>query len=837
MIFDTDFFDRFGLQIWNPSESDKLASHRFHVELISRVATQPLGYSTGVERSALASIFELFGRARALTQQERDCQTFETIVWHVLNTYVRPFTAKWHARSESGELNALDSSDTFRSELQILQKRLAFLDKALNLICDHQEPSPTIANLARPQTIHDEMMRMVEWRPMGTKRANHSDLSRQEEEKINERRRFYNVPRRDWAAGLALSGGGIRSATFAMGVMVALSKRGLLEQFDYLSTVSGGGYAGSFITQLLGAAPPNSNLGLRRTELPFEKNEGESELLQRIRQGANYLSSATWERFTLGIAQAQGIFLTLFIVSSIISVIAFVDYLLRSLLSDAIWNAVALYSSIALCALFLAIPLGRGWLGNALTGERRWLVWLGVVFLIPPIWVGLGGIHNLFGLFWRSIHADGQTGIAQLIVAWTVVGSSLIVLSATFARVGLSRPVILSALSVVALISIEAIAYHQFQIAGTWAAARFVACMALIALALWFAFDVNATSLHSFYRTKLARAFLFDDKCHEAIPLKLSAINTNRPLFPILNCALNVPGSENPKMRGRHSDVMSFTPVAAGASLIGHFPITDWERANPSLDLATVMALSGAAVSPQMGLRTTRHSSFWLTILNLRLGAWLKNPKAPDQKAKRPNGKYLFQELLATATENATFVQASDGGHIENLGIYELLRRRCRFIVAVDGEQDEMMTFHGLTNLQRLAYIDFGITIEVNLDDLRLGTDGLSRSHFRFCRIRYPLGKLDQQEEVGYLLYLKLSLTGNEGEFIRRLKLDEPSFPHHSTANQFFNEVQFEAYRALGEHVGDKMFLPSITSFDDASMIKLETWFSGLGDSFLEPLH
>lgn len=95
--------------------------------------------------------------------------------------------------------------------------------------------------------------------------------------------------------------------------MVALSKRGLLQQFDYLSTVSGGGYAGSLITQLLGVKDSGNNLGLRRTELPFQRNEGESEILQRFRQGANYLSGLAWERFTLGIAQAQGIFINLFI--------------------------------------------------------------------------------------------------------------------------------------------------------------------------------------------------------------------------------------------------------------------------------------------------------------------------------------------------------------------------------------------------------------------------------------------------------------------------------------------------------------------------------------------
>ncbi|CAN5733964.1 hypothetical protein BH20VER1_BH20VER1_27530 [soil metagenome] len=186
--------------------------------------------------------------------------------------------------------------------------------------------------------------------------------------------------------------------------------------------------------------------------------------------------------------------------------------------------------------------------------------------------------------------------------------------------------------------------------------------------------------------------------------------------------------------------------------------------------------------------------------------------------------------------ESSAWLNVSDGGHIENLWVYELLRRRCKYIVAIDGEQDSKMTFRALTTLQRLAYIDFGITIDVNLDDLRLNDRGLSRSHFRFCRIRYPKEKRGSEEQCGYLLYLKLSLTGNEGEFIRRYRSDEPAFPHHSTADQFFSEAQFEAYRSLGEHIGDKLFLRALTgNLDAETTISVEEWFYRLGENLLEP--
>jgi hypothetical protein len=200
---------------------------------------------------------------------------------------------------------------------------------------------------------------------------------------------------------------------------------------------------------------------------------------------------------------------------------------------------------------------------------------------------------------------------------------------------------------------------------------------------------------------------------------------------------------------------------------------------------------------------------------------------------------YLLQEMFGWANENRPYINVSDGGHIENLGVYELLRRRCKYIVAIDGEQDGTMTFHGLTTLLRLAYIDLGITIDVGLDALRLAEGGLSHSHFAFCRIRYPQNERNGAESYGYLLYLKLSLTGNEGEFIKRYKLDEPAFPHTSTANQFFSEAQFEAYRSLGEHVGDKMFLPAIvggTMAEPKADVVIEDWFAEIGKNMLEPL-
>jgi hypothetical protein len=162
---------------------------------------------------------------------------------------------------------------------------------------------------------------------------------------------------------------------------------------------------------------------------------------------------------------------------------------------------------------------------------------------------------------------------------------------------------------------------------------------------------------------------------------------------------------------------------------------------------------------------------------------------------------YFFKELSGRIDEHARFLNLSDGGHIENLGIYELLKRRCKFIVAIDGEADPTLSFGGLIRLVQLAQVDMGIRIEPDLADLRRNTDGHGMAHFSMARIDYP-----GENQHGFLLYIKSSLTGNESEFLKLFRTENPDFPHQSTAQQLFGEMQFEAYRALGEHIGQDLF-------------------------------
>jgi hypothetical protein len=245
-----------------------------------------------------------------------------------------------------------------------------------------------------------------------------------------------------------------------------------------------------------------------------------------------------------------------------------------------------------------------------------------------------------------------------------------------------------------------------------------------------------------------------------------------------------------------------FTQDYCGSPLLRYCPIGRMEDKAPNLDLGTAMAVSGAAASSFMGTKTIPGLTFWLSLLNVRLAYWLPNPRHVDRVSTGAgvHPLALWRELFGRLDEHGDFVNVSDGGHIENLGIYELLRRRCKFVVAIDGEADPRMAFGSLMRLIRYARIDLGIDISIDLADLALNRAGHCKAHF-------ALGEIDYGNEAkGYLLYVKSSLTGNERDYIRDYRHRHPAFPHETTADQFFDEDQFEAYRALGEHIGDDLF-------------------------------
>ena len=120
-----------------------------------------------------------------------------------------------------------------------------------------------------------------------------------------------------------------------------------------------------------------------------------------------------------------------------------------------------------------------------------------------------------------------------------------------------------------------------------------------------------------------------------------------------------------------------------------------------------------------------------------------------------------------------------------------MIRRECDLIVVGDGECDRKLEFGGLGNIVRMAEVDFGARIEIDVREIHAGT-----AHHAVGRIQYALGK------TGTLIYLKSSMTGDEPIDVRQYKAESEDFPHETTGDQFFDEAQFESYRKLGRHVG-----------------------------------
>ena len=96
----------------------------------------------------------------------------------------------------------------------------------------------------------------------------------------------------------------------------------------------------------------------------------------------------------------------------------------------------------------------------------------------------------------------------------------------------------------------------------------------------------------------------------------------------------------------------------------------------------------------------------------------------------------------------------------------------------------------------RVCEHDFGAKIDINVASIRKDkTTALSRAHCAVGKISYSNGS------IGYLIYLKSSITGDEDIGIQQYRSSHADFPHESTGDQFFAEDQFESYRRLGHHI------------------------------------
>lgn len=380
--------------------------------------------------------------------------------------------------------------------------------------------------------------------------------------------------------------------------------------------------------------------------------------------------------------------------------------------------------------------------------------------------------------------------------------------------------------------------------------------------------DSNKLSLHYFYRDRLSESFLRTDgrvkrkddsrqgmplinlRNDEDLPLKdLGWMNRDGAKIPnarapyhLIVTALNLQGTDELVRKDLKSDHFVFSRNYIGSNSTGYVRTDIYRRGKTKL--ARAMTISAAAVGSGMGFTSFFAQSFITTLLNLRLGYWMENPwfyrelkeatvsrgwplkwkklwgwqeigpgkddfevriqSSPERKYTFWPG-YLLREMLGLTAANTRLVNLSDGGHTgDNLGLLPLLRRRCKFIVACDFEEDRKFGFGSFNHLVRMANIEEDIEILIDLKPLEPTStkeDEAARSYKSVAvgTIRYP------DNTNGILLYCKSSLNRRPLPVnvynYRKLHHD---FPHETTADQYFDDAQFEAYRSLGFHIGEE---------------------------------
>ena len=683
--------------------------------------------------------------------------------------------------------------------------------------------------------------------------------------------------------GFALSGGGIRSATFNLGLLQGLDKRGILRYCDYLSTVSGGGYIGSCLSSLLTNSEASTDSSLKKEQFPFRfHRDSESDEHQEVnyhllsepdsyeeRREVSYLRAAknylgldrgifsldTWRFIAMflsgvilinivplifAILMAYGLFLieepltAFYFLPQFNEMGEVMDYTRGSF--DKITTLFNFHSLTGLLLQFalytfglMIIARGLSVFSNLNTKVVTGLqAWLGVITVILIVLVGL--ISFTFYLFldeYRKIDGQLSTLLNYTLLAtvlFFILGrlnaankfvQNLLKVMLFFALVALFPIIFAQFLRILWSIRFFESVYDFVPMLATFLPGMFESTLKWLPMPIFTAvllfiislmININNISQHAFYRDGLSKTYMIKRKngkikSNEGITLKELHTHHNGP-YHLINATLNLQGSKNRHLCGRRADYFIFSKLYCGAESTGYRHTESYNRGQT--ELATAMAISGAAASPSMGTETNSLMAFYMILFNIRLNVWMPNPN-PKYAAKKWTvwPRYFLKEFFPLNKEENAQLNLSDGAHHENLGIYPLLKRRCRLIIASDAASDPGYEMNDLANLKRKARIDLGINIELDMTPLRSNQEGNVAKSYVKGIIHYP------NDKNGVLFYVKTSMTEKEPEDLLSYRRKNPSFPDETTANQFFNEAQFESYRKLGEVIG-KAVCPEI---------------------------
>ncbi|MBS0263952.1 MAG: hypothetical protein JSS02_18580 [Planctomycetes bacterium] len=461
------------------------------------------------------------------------------------------------------------------------------------------------------------------------------------------------------------------------------------------------------------------------------------------------------------------------------------------------------------------------------------------ILALATIWTIAGGLWEA-GIYLKKLEltavatggAAGGAGLFAWIRNWLTNASRIGDSGGRLPKFVRVLLVQLLAYATVGLVYIVAVSL-SVQVLGPWPLRWQAAWGALIGIAIvGLQLIPSEFGLHVFYRNRITRAFLgasnpctfnaaratftasenreTDVRAWDDVYLhELHA--TGRPLHLVCCTANHLSGDQLGMLsRGGRSAVLSCQGVAVG----------DHWSAQSELTLGSALTASAAAFNSEMGsvsIVLGPAVSFLLSALNLRLGIWVVHPHYPETAPTWFPGLRFYEELfgMSDAADVAPSAEApqpaiarhihlSDGGHFENLALYELIRRHCRYIIVSDCGEDPQVRFEDFGNAVRRIREDFGVDIEIDLDPLRPDPQGRSRQHLVVGTIRFDPNGGDR--DVGVLVYFKPTLTGDEPCDITNYRTLNPTFPHETTGDQFYDEAQWESYRRLGSHAAFEAF-------------------------------
>lgn len=763
------------------------------------------------------------------------------------------------------------------------------------------------------------------------------ELIKKEHEAITERRQVVKIPASiDQApiVGLAFSGGGVRSATFAFGFFQVIADKQLLKYFDYLSTVSGGGFLGGFLGKhSLSLKQNNSDSNiLKELQDSLNLQYPDGPALEHLRKTGNYLSFDSLDRnqayasfFINFICFHVVLVLSLVVLFGALSVMAVVsakggvalfEYFgggnsLRTGLSNHVYNGefsgwvtilLALMALFGGCSLLGGIGVtllsrrARPQFNEGMVSIAKWAAFAALLLLptMNQMYQPMPSPESVdellvspldrFMLLLKSV-PDSTMWLFSVISGIVLLGhvsqllrkedpsitKILLAAAGSVATVWILFGVLWLAQFGKLLILPQGAAINGYTVFGC-----FVALLAVIVLNVSIGTGfVNRFSAGAFLSSRIARSFLASGgrttttgapedrsvrKFHEETDdMQIDEYKTHTTGFPVQVICTSVYESYDDTINAQYSEHRILPMSVSSVGFVADDEIGGlWEgksgeyrpiRKSPataskaadvevatSLSLADWLAASAAAVGPGMGGLGRGTIFFWL---GLRLGWWWQVRKLRRRNFFRSNwtaalGPHVREFLCSYGGCKDRHWYLSDGGHFENTGAFELLRRRVKYGLVLDATLDGSGKQQHLADLIRLAREHLGVEGRI-LTSSEIGalperspgdyyspkgsaaSTGVISTDPKGTVSPHYVTPIMFSDRFGYealFLFVRPVVTDDASFDVTTFAAKHKSFPNSSTFIQSFTSEQWESYRKLGETIG-RRFLSSVKDEED----------------------